>query len=162
MKGINLNSLLAQVFRTQESKQKEDTSESSSKKTLGDYGYWVTVQPYDLPIAVFKDLDEFQEFHKILTGEEYARMAYAAGLTITMESEDLGAVFVLYLPKRWTMDVVYHEALHMTHALMQFVGQDVDGSDSSSETQAYLQEHIVRRIRDEVYPRKKRVKEGEH
>ena len=170
MKKDDLVSFSTQESRTPKSKQKEVTSESNSKKDskkkkkqkkLGEYGTWVVVEPYEVPFIVMTDPDEYQELYTSLTGEPCDKVYVSAGLALALSHSQIGNMYLMYLPKKYDEETTWHECLHMTHIMMEAMGITVKGFDdedgSSSETQAYLQGYMVKRIKEEVYPKKKRA-----
>ncbi len=60
-------------------------------------------------------------------------------------------LFLLFLSPSWDpthfadLQTLHHEALHMGHFLMEYCGQPINMD--STETQAYLMEHIAERAR---------------
>lgn len=130
-------------------------------KTIGDYGKWVIIEPYGVPVVVITNAEEYQELHIGITGEPCDKVAISEGLTLDLHQPEWGHLYLMYLPKRYDEETTWHESLHMTHIIMEAMGITVKGFEnddsSSSETQAYMQGHMVKRIKEEVYPKKKRA-----
>ena len=135
-------------------------SKKSSKKpkTLGAFGEFIIVQPFEVGILVITDRDKFSEVTMTLTGEDEEKLQYADGLSQVYDHPTLGHLCVVLIPKKYCEVTVWHEALHMVHFIFDIVGIEVDSTGSSSELQAYTQGHIVQMINEACFPKPKRKK----
>ena len=131
---------------------------SKDAPTLGDFGEFIIVYPFEAGVLVITDRDKFAELNLILTGENEANLEYADGLSQVYDHPTLGHLFVILVPKKYDEDTVWHEALHMVHFIFDLVGVEVSNSHSSSEMQAYTQGHIVQLIRAACFTKPKRKK----
>lgn len=136
------------------------SSKRSSKKpkTLGEFGEFVIVQPYEIGILVITDRDQFVELNRTLTGEDEDQLEFADGLSQVYDHPSLGHLLVMLIPKKYCEVTVWHEALHMVHFISEIVGVEVSNTHSSSEMQAYTQGHIVQMVQEACFPKPKRKK----
>jgi len=63
------------------------------------------------------------------------------------------ALFIMYVAPDAPPSVVYHEALHLTHMLMDYTGMPIDYE--STETQAYTMEHIATAALGKITPERR-------
>ena len=153
---VNLNS--GSIPDSMKPRLKLKVTKSGSKSKKSSNGVTVTVQPYGLPLFVTTNPEEFQEIYTRLTGEANEHLSGSLGLAVVLKStDDGGDCFMMLLPEKSDEEVTWHECLHMTHFFMQYCGILVDSSMASSESQAYLQGHIVELVIEAVYPKPKRA-----
>lgn len=157
-KAVNLSSELIRSQMTSKSEQGKGKSGSSTKKSsksLDDYGFILETKPFEAPVIVMKDRVEFDELCTLLTGGVIE--STADGLCVVVDTDQFGYLHLMLLTEKYDAQVVWHECLHMTHFIMQYVGIDIDGERSSSELQCYLQGYLVDQIKENLYPKKKKA-----
>lgn len=71
------------------------------------------------------------------------------GAVYKFDADGGGQSFVMYLPEERDEEVLWHEALHMSTALMDVHGVEI--SAQNDEVLAYLQSHIVREVDRRAY-----------
>ena len=84
-------------------------------------------------------------------GKDLDHWVDAEGYAAELTSDSGNKLLLIYLPNGYNEEVLWHECLHMTHFIMKYHGIDVDESVSSSETQCYLQAHIVDQVKRKCY-----------
>lgn len=167
--ATNLSSMSIQELTKSSSGPSAGSSTSNSKKnskkkkekTLGEFGEFIIVQPYEVCVLVITDRDKFSELDHMLTGDVDEGFQYASGLSQVYDHPEIGHLFVMVVPNKYDEVTVWHEALHITHFVLEAVGVEVSKSHSSSEVQAYTQGHIVQMVKEECFTKRKKAPKKE-
>ena len=103
------------------------------------------VQPFAQKIGVTSDPKEFlawwNKYNENADKMDFKQLARCQGMAAALDERPKLPQYVIYLPVDYTITTVFHEALHMAHFIMERCMAPINAE--STETQAYLMEHIA-------------------
>lgn len=103
------------------------------------------VQPFSQRVYVTKDKKQFSSRYNrnIGNGEKMTitELESCAGMAVHLERKEKAALFMMYMRDDCPY-TLFHESLHMAHFIMHYC--DAPINLESTETQAYLLEHIAK------------------
>lgn len=68
------------------------------------------------------------------------------GMALYLPKREAEPRFVIYMDKELDISTLFHESLHAAHNVMKYCCVDINYG--STETQAYLMEHIAGKVRE--------------
>lgn len=73
-------------------------------------------------------------------------MDKCGGMAAYLDDRETHPFFAIYMAPGWETTTLFHEALHMAHFIMEHCSAPINLE--STETQAYLMEHIVEKVQE--------------
>lgn len=104
------------------------------------------VPPFNVRVYVTSEPEEFVKRHNLYASSDDAmdegELTGCLGMAAhQVRAKAPHALFLLYLPPDCTAGTLFHEALHLTHFLMEYHGMPIDME--STELQAYTMEYVA-------------------
>ena len=110
------------------------------------------VQPFHQRVYVTAGSQEFQRKYNSYAPEtermELKELEDCRGMAVHLTKKNKPALFMLYLAYDYDDSTLFHECLHLAHFVMEYASAPI--SLESTETQAYLMEHIAATTRKKL------------
>jgi hypothetical protein len=111
------------------------------------------IQPFHQRIHLTTIPGEFRRKYNAHAPEnglmELSEFEECRGMAAHLVKKGKPALFMLYLSHDYDEGTLYHESLHLAHFVMDYASAPI--SMESTETQAYLMEHIAATARNKLY-----------
>lgn len=110
------------------------------------------VQPFAQKIGVTSDPKAFIEwwnkYNANVDKMDLKELGRCQGMAAALDDRPKLPQYVIYMPVDFTVTAVFHEALHMAHFVMERCMAPINAE--STETQAYLMEHIAEKVMEKL------------